>query len=173
MPVRDALRQLMHEGLLIPDGARHCVVARLGRMDIEDSYLIEGMLHGLAVRRVTEAHDPAQLAELWERHETMCGCGEDVQTFASHNYAFHRRINRMADSRKLNAALRVLALSIPNDFVSQFPQWVDRANAEHGDILAAMKSRKADRADSLTRDHVVQAGRDLISYLEGQGVALD
>ena len=25
MPARDALRQLMHEGLIIPDGARHCM----------------------------------------------------------------------------------------------------------------------------------------------------
>lgn len=173
MPVRDALRQLQYEGFLTSDDGRHSVVARMSRRDIEDTFLIEGMLHAFAIRRVVQDATEDEVAELVERHEEMVERADDLQAMAELNWHFHRRVNQMARSGKLVAALRTLALSIPRDFVVEFPDWVKRANDEHSQIVAAVTKRDADLAERLMRDHVASAGHDLVAYLELKGVDLE
>jgi DNA-binding GntR family transcriptional regulator len=174
MPVRDALRQLTYEGLIVPDGSRHSVISRLDKRNIEDSFLIEGMLHGLAVRRVAETGIREDFQELTRRHEAMCAIGkDDLKGFSEMNWSFHRWINQLADSRKLNAALRAVALSIPRDYVVQLPQWMVRAKAEHADMVQAITARRGAKAEALARAHVIEAGHDLVGYLRKHGVELD
>lgn len=175
MPVRDALRQLTYEGFLVTDEGQHSVVAKLSRRDLHDIYVIEGLLHGLATKRVTEQATEEELDELDRRHDEMLGAerASDVESMADLNWHFHRRINQLARSRKLVTALRALALSIPRDYVVEFPEWVHRANEEHADILAAMRDRDGDKAELLMRQHVTDAGADLLSYLESKGLDLE
>lgn len=173
MPVRDALKQLHYEGFLAQDDGRHLVVVRMRRIDIRDTYEIEGMLHGLAARRVTLQADAEALAELREYHEQMRESESALADMAELNWRFHRRINQLAASPKLMAALRSLALQIPRDYLVEFPEWAGRANAEHAEILAALTQRKADEVEQLMRRHVMAAGDDLIAYLEQSGVQLD
>lgn len=173
MPVRDALRQLAYEGFLVSDGVGHSIVAKMSRRDIEDSFLIEGQLHGLAARRVAENGDPEHIRELVERHEALVAASSDSQKAAELNWHLHRRINRMANSRKLVVALRTLAMSIPRDLFVEFPQWIERANQEHAEIVGAISAGHGERTADLMREHVAEAGRDLVRYLESKGVALD
>lgn len=174
MPVRDALRQLTYEGFLVTDEGGHSVVARLHEQDLLDIYVIEGLLHGLAARRVAEQANEEKLADLGERHRQMVAAqdDDDVERMARLNWEFHRRINQLAESPKLSAALRTLALSIPKDYVVEFPRWMPRANKEHGEILEAMASGNGDRAEQLMRSHVEEAGRDLVDYLKQMGLEL-
>lgn len=173
MPVRDALRQLTFEGFLTSDEGRHAVVAKMSRHDILDTYIIEGALHGFAVRRVAETGDPDSLAEVRCRHDSMVEAEGDVIKLTELNYHFHRRINQLADSRKLLAALRTLAINIPRDYLFQFPEWSDRVNKEHDAIVKAVEARQGERAENLMRLHVSDAGTYLVRYLEGIGVDLD
>lgn len=173
MPVRDALRQLAYEGFLLSDGGGHAVVARMSRGDIEDTYAIEGTLHGFAARRVAKKASSEEIAELRRRHEEMMLREHDVAALAELNDQFHRRINHLADSRKLLAALRTLALSIPRDYLVEFPEWAARANCEHAEILAAFEARDGERVEVLMRAHVSEAGSYLVRYLQGCGVDLD
>lgn len=172
MPVRDALRQLAYEGFVLSDGGRHAVVARMRRGDIEDTYAIEGTLHGFAARRVAETARDDEIADLRARHEEMVATESDIGRLADLNYAFHRRINQLADSRKLLAALRTLALNIPRDYLVQFPEWAQRTNREHAEIVAAFEARDGERVEELMRAHVADAGRYLVRYLEDSGVDL-
>jgi DNA-binding GntR family transcriptional regulator len=173
MPVRDALRQLMYEGFVAADGGRHLVVLRMRREDIRDTYEIEGMLHGLASRRVATGGTPGDHAELRDFHEQMTAQQDQVAVMADLNWRFHRRINQLAASQKLTAALRALALQIPRDYLVQFPKWAARANDEHAEIMDAIQRRRGPRAESLMREHVLAAGTDLITFLESSGVDLD
>lgn len=173
MPVRDALRQLNYEGFLAADGGRHLVVVRMRREDIRDTYEIEGMLHGLATRRVAQRGDAEAHAELRDFHERMVARERQLTEMADLNWRFHRRINHLAASQKLVAALRSLALQIPRDYLVEFPSWAHRANVEHAAIIDAVTTGRADEAESLMRQHVLAAGEDLIVFLESSGVDLD
>lgn len=174
MPVRDALRQLTYEGFVVDDGNGHSVVAPLTRSDLQDIYLIEGMLHALALRRVTERGDPEEVAELLSYHNEMVKAERDQQNdrMADLNWRFHRRINQLSRSPKLIAVIRLHSLSIPNDQLRQFPQWIERVNQEHADIMEAVKKGRAATAERLMKQHVIDAGNDLLAHLESQGMAL-
>ncbi|OZM72085.1 GntR family transcriptional regulator [Amycolatopsis antarctica] len=173
MPVRDALRQLNYEGFLAEDGGRHLVVVRMRREDIRDTYEIEGMLHGLATRRVATRGDAGELAELRDFHEKMLARQDELPAMAELNWRFHRRINHFAASQKLVAALRSLALQIPRDYLVEFPAWAGRANDEHAGIVDAIAAGRATEAESLMREHVLAAGEYLIDFLQTSGVDLD
>ena len=172
MPVRDALRQLTTQGFLVDDGHGHSLVAPLTRSDLSDIYLIEGMLHGLALRRVTERHDEDEINELAGYHEEMLriAAAGDNARMSKINWQFHRRINHLARSPKLLAVIRTHSLSIPSDQVDQMPDRSEQVNLEHAEIMAAVRRGDGAVAESLMRQHVVNAGNDLLSYLESQRV---
>jgi DNA-binding GntR family transcriptional regulator len=172
MPVRDALRQLTFEGYLVHDSGRHCLVATMSRQDIIDTFDVEGMLHGFAARRLTEIASDEQLQELHTCHEEMDAATDDVHKYAALNWHFHRRINQMSNSRKVVAALRTLAMSMPRDFVVEFPEWVPGSNGEHAEIVDRMVARDGPKVESLMRDHIGGTGVTIAEYLERKGVAL-
>ncbi|MBV9795354.1 MAG: GntR family transcriptional regulator [Actinobacteria bacterium] len=172
MPVRDALRQLTTQGFLVDDGHGHSLVAPLTRSDLRDIYLIEGMLHGLALRRITERHAEDEISELAGYHDEMLRATEagDSTRMSKINWQFHRRINQLSRSPKLLAVIRTHSLSIPNDQVDQMPNRSERVNREHAEIMAAVRRREGAAAESLMRQHVVNAGEDLLRFLEAQHV---
>jgi DNA-binding GntR family transcriptional regulator len=172
MPVRDALRQLTTQGFLVDDGHGHSLVAPLARSDLRDIYLIEGMLHGLALRRITERHDEEEIGELAGYHDEMLrvtAAGDNAR-MSKINWQFHRRINQLSRSPKLLAVIRTHSLSIPNDQVDQMPNRSERVNLEHAEIMAAVRRGEGAVAESLMRQHVVNAGDDLLRFLEAQNV---
>src|SRR5215469_4859529 len=100
MPVRDALRILTTQGFLTDDGHGHSLVAPLARSDLRDIYLIEGMLHGLALRRVAERHDDGEINELAGYHDEMVrvtAAGDNAR-MSRITGQFHRRINELSRS---------------------------------------------------------------------------
>lgn len=172
MPVRDAFMLLGYEGFVVDEGAGRLVVARLTRRDIEDIYLIEGILHGLACKRATERATAEDLAELKQLHERLAAAVKagDGAAMATLNWAFHRRINQLSASPKLTAALRPLAQSIPRELFSSIPSWGRKAVSMQQKLLAAMRARNAERAETIMIKHVNDAGADFIKFLQDQGI---
>jgi DNA-binding GntR family transcriptional regulator len=96
----------------------------------------------------------------------------NLAEMAALNWQFHRLINRMAGSRKLLAALRIVSLDVPRDYLVQLPTWAKRSISEHGAILKAMRAGDADRAESLMTEHLIASGAGLADYLVDQGLVL-
>jgi DNA-binding GntR family transcriptional regulator len=176
MPVRDALRQLTSEGLLVRDGGQNtALVAQVRRNDIEDAFLLEGLVHGEAARRVATQGATPGLDVMVDLHAEMLAAAErgNPAPIADLNWQFHRQLNRMANSRKIIAALKVVSLHVPRDFLSQFPGKIGESNAQHAVVIDAIRKRDPYRAQAVMFEHVVDAGRTLVSYLEEQGLELD
>ena len=175
MPVRDALRVLTHEGLLVTDSAQHSVVAPLSRSDLQDSFLIEGTLTGIAASRASKNAQPDDLSVLEELHHNMVqAAGEGNQDRMTElNWSFHRFINRLAKSRKLISAIRFASLDLPRTYLMELPEWNSRSNEQHEAILQAMRKRQHARVGALMVEHVVESGSGLIGLLEARGLALD
>ncbi|MQA24956.1 MAG: FCD domain-containing protein [Micromonosporaceae bacterium] len=172
MPVRDAFMLLTYEGFVVDEGAGRLAVARLTRRDHEDVYMIEGILHGIACRRATEAATSDELIELKDLHERLASAvrARDGAAMATLNWAFHRRINQISASPKLTAALKPLAQSIPRELFSSVPSWGSKAVAVQQKLLAAMRARDAERAEEIMVKHVNEAGADFLKFLQGRGV---
>jgi DNA-binding GntR family transcriptional regulator len=169
MPVRDALKELMHEGLVVATGTNRVHVAPLSAQDLRDVFLIEGILHGIACRRLAEQSDRAAALEvLGALHQRMLEATERnaLEELAELNWRFHREINSVGGSWTLRSAMKTVVAFTPRDFVVGFPQWIERSNSEHAELLAAMADGSGATAETIARRHVRQAGRDHISDFE-------
>jgi acyl-CoA synthetase (AMP-forming)/AMP-acid ligase II/DNA-binding GntR family transcriptional regulator len=175
MPVRDALRELVQEGLMTLDSARHIVVAPLSKQDLLDAFTIEGVLTGMATERASQRASAADLDSLERLHEAMLEAaeGSHQNAMVEFNWSFHRTINHMSGSRKLILALRKVSVDLPRDFLEQVPEWNVRSNADHARILAAMRAGKHKTAGKCMAEHVTVSGRGLVEHLAAHGVQFD
>lgn len=175
MPVRDALRLLVHEGLMMVDEGRHIMVAPLSRADLLDAFTIEGVLTGLAAELASQRATDQELDELDDLHGRMLAATvtADLPEMVDLNWRWHRGINRMAGSRKLLISLKKVSIDLPRDYLEHIPQWSEQSNKEHADILAAMRGKRHADAGVLMQKHIEHSGRGLVQFLQSQGLELD
>ena len=168
IPVREALKILEAEGLVVFHRNRGAVVATITEPELAQMFevrvLLESDIMRLAVPRMTEGHlkkitkacdrfinedDPRRWAELnWEIH-----------------YAFYEAANRpfMMDMirsihDKIERYLR-LQLSVVDGLIE--------ADMEHRKILQACIDKDAEKAAGLMKEHIIGVCRDLYSHLPG------
>jgi len=171
MPVRDAVRQMMNEGLAIstPAGA---VVAALTAEDIEDAFTLLAFAHGQAARRASLNATYAELTTLTDLQVAMAvaeGRG-DLPEVVRLTWEFHRMINQVARAPKILAVIRTVAMSVPMSYLLDFPDDAAKLVGEKGLVLDAIKERDVDRAELLMRQHVLDAGSNVMGYFFERGL---
>jgi DNA-binding GntR family transcriptional regulator len=160
MPVRDALQQLTHEGLVEQRGQQRIVMS-LGADELEETYLLVGVLHGWAAGRAAVKASDAEIEELG----AICRSAmetEDPYDFGLVSMQFHRQINLMAHSPRLIRTLVGFQQSVPRAVPFNDPRAVEPGNDEHRAIVAAITARDAELAERLTRDHAMKMTVDLL-----------
>jgi DNA-binding GntR family transcriptional regulator len=160
MPVRDALQQLTHEGLVEQRGQQRIVVS-LGAEDLEETYLLVGVLHGWAAGCAARKASDAEIAELGAACRAATET-EDPYDFGLISMQFHRKINLMAHSSRLIRTLIGFQQSVPRALPFNDPRAVEHSNDEHRAIVAAIEARDAELAERLTRDHAMRMTVDLL-----------
>jgi len=160
-PVRDALRRLQAEGLIViapKSGAR---VAHWTADALEEISRMRAMLEGyaaeLAARKI-----PAEGLERLERHnaemmaEVSRESGCDVERLSRINLGFHREIAVAADNSRLLASIEPLwNFSLVRRKFALFDRGrLERSLAHHCEILAALRDRDSDWARSVMQAHI-------------------
>lgn len=165
LPVREALIALDQEGLIHTIPRRGSYVQQLRRDDIADHYQLFGRVAGLAAARAAARISDAELAELEALHEQMAASRDPLQQERL-NFDFHRIVNEAANSRRVTSILRLLTRSLPSHYFEFVPDWPDQAQAQHGEILDAIRRRDADAAQSAMERHLNESARYAIAALE-------
>jgi DNA-binding GntR family transcriptional regulator len=162
-PVRDALRRLEAEHFIRKSAAQRSFVADWSLDDIEDSFVLRGMLESHAAKRAATRISWDQLERLTFHnasiYKAVCGARADVQTFLEHNRAFHAIILEAASSPRLTT---VLSRIIEQPVVWRTAQNYDhdnllRSHREHDELLTAFKRRDGDWAESVMAGHIRRA----------------
>ncbi len=168
-PTREAMAQLVEEGLLERGASGRCTVRTLTRADVADAIELRGVLEGTVLRLAAErGPDRAALAEAEaqvEQIDAVISDGAralDFERYAELNAAFHAALARLAGSplmeRELLRAHR-LPLASPSAFLgSQAAQLEFRrslliAQSQHRAMLAAVTAGEGSRAEALGREH--------------------
>lgn len=172
MPVRDALRQLRHEGFLVARPNNHVQVVTFQRADIDDMFEATATLHGRLTRRAAERATTEDLLELRRLHTAMedCLAAGQLAELWDRNRAFHRRIDELGSSPKLIAALRAVTIDVHRDALYLTVRQALHSNAEHARILDAMEARDGGAAEDLVAVHVMEARDDVVRHLTEVGV---
>lgn len=172
IPVREALRQLEAEGLVTFSPHRGAVVSSLSLKEIRELFElradIEGDLIQRAVPRMVK-EDHVRAAEILDAYELALSSGE-VLAWGALNWQFHSTLYAPAD--------RGLTMSMVNKLHQHSDRYLrmqlalthgeTRARQEHRAIAAAARKGDATKASRLLRDHILGAGRALVTFLEDE-----
>lgn len=178
-PLRLALAQLAHEGLLrsLPGGGY--VVREFTQADVRDAIELRGVLEGTAARFAAERGVSEQdLDALTAMNETISRYVRradyaSFERFLELNESFHAKLVQMARSPLLARALegvQALPFAAPSALVlahAELPASRDIlviAYGQHVSLIEAIERRQGARAESLAREHarLALANLDLV-----------
>lgn len=170
IPVREALRQLEVEGLVTFNPHRGAVVSTLSLKQIRELFELRADIEGdLILRAIPNMtpEDDARADEILDAYEVALHGGQ-VAVWGALNWQFHSTLYAPAD--------RGLTMSIVDKLHQHSDRYLrmqlalthgeSRARHEHRAIAAAVKKRDGAKAARLLRDHILGAGRVLVSFLE-------
>lgn len=169
IPVREALRQLEAEGLIVSHAHRSSIVASLSLGDIEEIFEIRSILEphllslslpNLSVEAFAaagavldeydaalEAGDVARWGDLnWRFHGLLCGAAGRPQTWAVVN-GLQRKVDRYTRMQL------------------HYTDGVVKAQTEHRSLLDLCQSGRVDDAAAMLGIHIREAGEALTEFL--------
>jgi DNA-binding GntR family transcriptional regulator len=154
-PVREAMRRLESEGLLICDTHRGFTVVPPDDGRIEENFQIRAALESLGASLAARKIDAPGLARLRDLNDKMRALADDDPAYAELNREFHFTVYEYAHSPLLLSLMRLLWASL-----HQGPR-VSRTHAEsarqHDEILAALTDGDAAAAAARTYQHIMGA----------------
>ncbi|ROO24502.1 GntR family transcriptional regulator [Salinisphaera orenii MK-B5] len=167
IPVRDALKRLVFDGLVDADERGVCRVSHFGLEDVEEIYSLREMLEAQAVVKATAQLTDEEIDELERLQGDIEAAAEagDKQTYVELNQEFHRELYDSADQPRLSRMIYGLWQGLPPLTPMAIDNRLVQAAREHRGILSALRERDADAAGSAMREHIATAGRALYDYV--------
>jgi len=164
-PVREALKRLEREGLVVVGRNRRTYTARLSLQDLEELYSLRSALEPLALRYACRRATPDDLAAMQAVVDTMAeylARGITEQEAAELDLRFHELIYQASRHQRLFKFWTSLRHQIYIFLLSRNvadPDFRDQAVRGHQEILDAIKARDEERCVMIIEAHL-QVGYD-------------
>ncbi len=172
-PIREALSQLEHQGLVTLRRNRGAFVARLSREDVDEVYSLRLVLERLAMQRAIQFAKETQLDAMQavvDRTATYAERGITEQEAAELDVSFHDLIYGASNHKRLYDCWANLRPQIHIMLLSRNvanPDFREQAVSSHQHILDALRDRDVPRALALTQEHLqIAYDRVVKSYAE-------
>ena len=160
-PVREALQELKKEGVVVSIPYKGTFVNLLGKKDIEDMYIIRGLLEAYAIEKVIKNKNEKILRCLRKNVEDIERDVEKKQLkdLVSKDIEFHRNICIFSGNKKLidiwegfQTQIEVL-INLESSFYERFQLLA----VEHRELLSLIIEGKVKRAQEKIKAHILQA----------------
>lgn len=161
-PVREALRRLQTDGLLVFEPWRGVVVASLDHQQVVELYAVRQALEGAAARLAAQHASDSELAHMEDRLKLAPPDKVvDPDLLADANREFHQALYQAAHNRYLLTALNSLrdSLALLKGTTYTQPGRSHQAQKEHEALMAAIRARQPEKAEQLARRHIANAER--------------
>lgn len=168
-PMREALKVLASEGLVILKPRRGCYVTELSDTDLDQIFPVMALLEGRAAMEATQKANAADLVTLDRIHADLerHAASGDANLFFEANDAFHTALQDIADNRWLKQliadARKVIKLTRRKSLEAEGR--VDESLQEHRQVMAAIKRRDPTQAARAMHDHLL-SGRAALAELK-------
>lgn len=160
-PVREALKRLELQGLVVHEPHHGAVVASLDYGQVTELYRLREMLEGMAARLAAQHATDTEIGVLQRMVERDRTLTDNPRQLAQTNRAFHQQIRDTAHNRYVAAALENLRLSLALLAGTTLGAEGRAAESveEHAKIVSSIAARDCDGAETNARQHIVNAFR--------------
>ncbi|MCF2947714.1 GntR family transcriptional regulator [Paraglaciecola aquimarina] len=167
IPIRDVLQRLKAEGWLIQSGKCGVMVNPLTAKEAEDLYMmrmrLEPLLLGYAIPHIKHK----TLGEAADILEQLKSKELTAQQHGELNWQFHTCLCQVANRPTLLSTIHNLhqLCSRYIGFHAMQLNYLETAQSEHIDLMAAIKNKQVKKAQTILEKHIANAGKILVDYL--------
>lgn len=160
-PVREALRRLEAEGLVVNLVNRQATVIELSRNDVIETYEVRQILEASAARRAAERISAEAITELRSlaRSAAPTRGGEWGDGERNFDEALHHSVAESCGNDKLRKEIVRYSnlVRFVRSRVARSPQRLALGHAEHLRIVDALESHDGERAEAEMSSHIASA----------------
>lgn len=167
-PMREALKVLAAEGLVVLKPRRGCYVAEMSERDLDEIFPVLALLEGRVAEEATRRLADADFRRLEAIHADLerHAAAHDADRFFEANQAFHNTLQELAGNRWLSQLIddtrKFLKLTRRDSL--RLDGRIEQSLAEHRDILAAIQARDHGTAALRMHNHIL-SGRAALTRL--------
>lgn len=168
-PVREAIRKLELEGLVVMVPRRGAYVASMSVRDISETFEIRSALEGLAAKLAVERISPEELdaMELTVLRMSKYIDGKELDTLIDIDEEFHDTLVRASRNQRLAQMISTLREQIKRFRRASLSSEQRRKLilGEHRQILEAISERNGELAQQLVLEHISNSEDRLLEVL--------
>ncbi|MGE3149337.1 MAG: GntR family transcriptional regulator [Pseudorhodoplanes sp.] len=175
MPVREALRQLDAEGLVMMRPNRSAVVTSLSAIEVDELFEIRTALEVMAVRYTVERLSADSLAMLVALKEAMDRVRHDPAEWIRRHDDLHQAICDLGNRNRLSHEISRIRLAIRPYLLMYVKVFntIEMPGFEHTVLLDAIATRDVEVAQQAMREHVANPAVGLVSFLRQRELEAD
>lgn len=175
MPVRETLRQLDSEGLVVVQANRGAVVTELSLPEIEEMFDLRSLLEVDLIQRAIPRMTPASLhkSELILQELDNAYQTEDIAQWGMLNGKFHMSLYEPSDRTISLSFINRISLQVDRYLRLQLSvtQTMSDGSVDHQMLYEYCKNRKVNEAVDLLQDHIERARAQLVTILSRRDTA--
>ena len=170
-PMREALKVLAAEGLVLLKPRRGCYVTELSDTDLDDVFPVMALLEGRAAYEVAQKATAENLRQLEAIHTDLerHAASGDANRFFAANDAFHTTLQDIAGNRWLKQLIedtrKVIKLTRRQSLEAEGR--IHESMLEHRRVLDAIKRHNPDEAGRAMQDHLLSGHAALAELYKG------
>lgn len=172
-PLREALKVLASEGLVLLKPRRGCYVAEISPQDLDDIFPLIALLEGRCAGEAAHKATPADQEILKSLHEKLEHSAKEnrIADFFEANQEFHKMLQELSGNRWLVSVIHDLrrVLKLSRIYSLSLEGRLQQSLGEHRAILTALLAKDAPLAEKRMHDHLL-AGREALAKM-GEKVA--
>jgi DNA-binding GntR family transcriptional regulator len=167
-PMREALKVLHAEGLVVLEPRRGCFVTELKEQDIDELFPLMALLEGRCAYEAVKKAKPADIKRIEDLHNKLekHAAAGDVEKYFEQNCMFHELVQKMAGNKWLEKTTSDLRkfLKLMRGRQLYLPGRLQQSLAEHRMLLAAFQNRNPAAAEKIMHDHLINQHSALTVY---------
>lgn len=167
-PLREALKVLNSEGLVVLKPRQGCFVAELTEQDLDEIFPVMALLEGRCAHDASHKATAADLEVLDELHARMEGfaAAGDIELYYEQNYLFHAEVQKLAGNLWLQKTVGDLRnfLKLLRGRQLYLPGRLEDSLKEHRLIMDAFHNQDPCAAEKIMYDHLMAQRKALAVY---------
>jgi len=169
-PVREAIKRLETEGLVKIVPQRGATVVKVSPEDIEEMYIIVGVLEGIAASFAADNLSDDEISEMGKLQSILESeeCKKDYERWFNLNNKFHSIFFTASKKPRLVQLLNEKLNPLGRYWYigCNIPGMMDMCLSSHRNMLEAFYKRDAELAREATEIHLFETGKSLRRHLD-------